>query len=184
MKNVFLLISLFLMLFACSKTTQEDLCEGVICKNGGTCINGDCSCPPGYTGTDCGQEKVPVKMRVTNITLNTFPHTDQNGAGWDVFDGPDVYIQIKKGSTLIYKSGFIEDLATSYTYNANAEFSDPQATYTIEVYDYDDGLTADDYMGGINFTPYQSGFNFPDLYNIQCGNCVVSFTFTGVIYTH
>ncbi len=28
-------------------------CENVICQNGGICINGDCDCPPGYSGTNC-----------------------------------------------------------------------------------------------------------------------------------
>lgn len=185
MKKTILFFVLMLAAFSCKKeTTQEDLCEGVVCKNGGTCVNGDCSCPPGYTGPDCGQEKVPVKMRISSVTLNGFPQTD-NGVSWDVFnDGPDVYIQIKSGSTVIFQSGWVQDLQSAHTFDGIVEFSNPQATYTISVFDYDDGLSADDYMGGINFTPYKPGQNFPLSINLQCAGCVVYFTLNGVDYTH
>jgi len=43
MKNITLFIMLLLACISCDKTTQEDLCEGVVCKNGGSCVNGDCS---------------------------------------------------------------------------------------------------------------------------------------------
>ena len=35
---------------ACKKNN----CGNNSCKNGGTCINDTCSCPTGYTGSDCG----------------------------------------------------------------------------------------------------------------------------------
>jgi len=38
----------------------RDVCKDVQCKNGGTCIDGSCNCPDGYSGPDCG----------TNITAN------------------------------------------------------------------------------------------------------------------
>jgi hypothetical protein len=40
---------------ACTKTdsTPPDLCTGVTCLHGGSCYNGICSCPSGYTGTYC-----------------------------------------------------------------------------------------------------------------------------------
>ena len=34
---------------ACNK----DECKDVTCNNGGTCINGNCSCPTGYEGSKC-----------------------------------------------------------------------------------------------------------------------------------
>ena len=185
MKNTALLILLLLAAFSCKKeTTQEDLCEGVICKNGGNCVNGDCVCPPGYTGADCSQEKVPVKMRISSITLTDFPHDDA-GVSWYVFgDGQDVYLEIREGTTVIYTSAWVQDLASGHVFNGIVEFLNPQGTYNIRVMDYDDGLSANDFMGGINFTPFKSGQNFPATYEIKCSGCVVSFIFSGAVYTH
>lgn len=185
MKNTLLLITLLMAAISCDKsTTQADLCEGVICNNGGNCVNGDCACPPQYMGPDCGQEKVPVKMRAESISLVSFPLTDANGAGWDFTSGPDVYIEIMQGNTLVYQSGYVQNLAGSNTYSDMVEFTSPQATYSIRIYDYDDGLTTDDYMGGINFTPYQSGLNFPTFRPIQCSGCTVALSLNNITYTH
>lgn len=184
MKPISYLFLLALLAFSCKKeTTQEDLCEGVTCLNGGTCINGDCSCPPGYTGPACEQEKAPVKMRISSITLVDFPPTD-NGAGWDLTSGADVYIEISLGGVVIYTSGYVQNLTTANVYTDIIEFTSPQATYNIAVWDYDDGITAPDFMGGINFTPYQPGQNFPTTRNVQCSGCDVSFTLNNIIYTH
>ena len=37
-----------------SLTSCEDPCDAVNCLNGGTCVEGDCNCPEGFSGTDCG----------------------------------------------------------------------------------------------------------------------------------
>lgn len=37
------------VLFAC----QKDVCSNQYCFNSGTCIDGDCHCPEGYTGQHC-----------------------------------------------------------------------------------------------------------------------------------
>ncbi|MCB9295542.1 MAG: hypothetical protein H6559_20815 [Lewinellaceae bacterium] len=183
--NYTLILLLAVFFSNCKKeTTQADLCQGVICLNGGNCVNGDCNCPLQWTGSDCSQEKVPIKMKVGNIKITTFPPTTTSGAGWDIFDGPDVYIVISRNNTSEYESGFVEDLTGNYTWSSNFEFSDPTATYSISVYDYDDGLSTDDFMGGINFTPYRPGEKFPTSFTLDCGNCVVSFQFTDVTYFH
>ena len=46
-----LLLSFFLILFffACKK----DPCKGILCLNGGSCADGLCNCPPGFTGVNC-----------------------------------------------------------------------------------------------------------------------------------
>lgn len=179
--------SLFLciLVISCDKdTTQADLCEGVSCINGGNCVNGACLCPDQWTGPDCSQEEIPNKIRVGRIKITSFPPTDAGGAGWDLFDGADVYILIAKENTILYTSDFIEDLTQDHEWTTNFEFNDPEDTYSINVYDYDDGLTDDDFMGGINFTPYREGQRFPTTFLLNCGSCVVSFEFKDVVYFH
>lgn len=39
---------------ACNK----DECKDVVCNNGGTCVDGTCSCPTGYEGTTCQTKSV------------------------------------------------------------------------------------------------------------------------------
>jgi hypothetical protein len=177
-----LTISVCLLLISCDK--DNDLCKGISCINGGTCINGDCLCPDQWTGPDCSQEKTPTKIRVGKIEITSFPPTDVGGAGWDLFDGADVYILISKGNTPLYDSDYVEDLTGNYEWTTNFEFGDPEDTYTISVFDYDDGITADDFMGGISFTPFIEGFSFPSAFSVSCGTCVVSFEFTEVVYFH
>lgn len=185
MKNTLIISLLFgVSLLSCQKDPQEKLCEGIICDNDGECVNGACNCPPEWTGPSCAQEVAPIKMRVTKISLTDFPLTDAGGAGWDLFDGADVFLAIYKNGALLHETAVAEDLTTQQEWTVNFEFSDPTATYNISVLDYDDGITADDFMGGINFTPYKPGQKFPTSYTLMCSGCAVAFDFTGIIYFH
>ena len=38
--------------------------------------------------------KTPKYIKVTSVTIEEFPPTDPNGAGWDILDGPDLYFVI------------------------------------------------------------------------------------------
>ena len=35
---------------------KKDKCKGISCSNGGSCKDGNCVCPTGYTGVKCGDE--------------------------------------------------------------------------------------------------------------------------------
>lgn len=48
-KSIFVLVIL-LSFLNCKK---KDICDGVTCLNGGTCVNGLCDCPTGFTGPNC-----------------------------------------------------------------------------------------------------------------------------------
>lgn len=45
-------IGIFLIFLSIS-SCKKDLCEGKVCFNGGTCSNGTCICPNGFTGEKC-----------------------------------------------------------------------------------------------------------------------------------
>lgn len=185
MKNTLLILTLVLFsLLSCQKDPQEKLCEDIICLHGGDCVNGECDCPPQYTGPSCAQEVDPIKMKVANFTLTDFPPTAAGGAGWDTFDGADVFLQILKAGVVLHETGYVENLTGDFEFSVNFEFSDPTATYQISVYDYDFGLTSDDFMGGISFTPYKPNAGFPSSYSPTCASCVVAIQLEGIQYFH
>jgi hypothetical protein len=188
MKKVLLILAVFTALLpSCRKESiddiQKDLCKGIVCNNGGVCVNGQCECPPQWTGPSCSTEKAPLKMRVTSIRLLDFPPTDPNGGGWDIFDGPDVFLEIRKSTTVLHTTSFVPNLSGQHEWAVNFEFASPTETYSIFVWD-DDGLLVPEFMGAINFTPYRPGEKFPSSFTLDCAACVVSFQMNGVLYFH
>lgn len=179
MKQSTLIILLCLIIFSCKKDAediQNDLCKGIICNNGGTCVNGDCNCPPQWTGTDCSQQKTPTNLVLKSIHVNKFPPTDANGAGWDFSDGPDMYIVISSGSTVLYTSpSYLNVTTANAIFNINYSLPDVTAIYQISIYDYDD-LSADDYMGGIQGVIYSSTNGFPTTLDFTCPTCPVGYS--------
>jgi hypothetical protein len=63
LKPVFYSILLVMAIFSTVTYTacNKDLCEGKICQNGGSCTDGKCTCPTGYTGTNCETKSDPCK---------------------------------------------------------------------------------------------------------------------------
>ncbi len=53
--NAILILGMFLFFAACEdeETNQPDPCAAITCQNGGTCNNGTCACPSGFSGTNC-----------------------------------------------------------------------------------------------------------------------------------
>lgn len=75
-RSVFGAIVIVVILFssvaytACKKTpyTYVDLCKGVECKNGGTCITGKCSCSMGFNGEFCEKKSITPYLGKWNVT--------------------------------------------------------------------------------------------------------------------
>jgi len=185
-KLTFLSVCLIpVLLLSCSQDTlQGEFCEGVFCLNDGKCLDGACECTPAWEGSDCSTEKTPTALSVQTIRLLSFPRRTEDGEDWDASSGPDVYLVIYKEEERLFTSGFVEDLAESYTFNVNLEFSAPTDRYRILVYDFDKNPEPDDYMGGIRFTPYREGEGFPSSYVLDCEGCTVSFELEGISYSH
>lgn len=53
-KNIIKLIIVLILAFNCG--CKKDACKDQVCFNGGACIDGDCVCVNGYTGTNCQDE--------------------------------------------------------------------------------------------------------------------------------
>lgn len=176
MKNLIMLLLITFSFLTCKKD-QSDLCEGVICRNGGTCVNGGCNCPENYTGPDCTQQKTPISILMKTITVTQVPQTD-GGAGWDLTSGPDIFVVItdSNGNEMVNTRNAFKQNSFSGTFQINWRIENPLGSYHFRVYDYDDNLSADDYIGGVEGLIYNSTNGFPSSKSLTCGNCVVSFS--------
>ena len=166
--NGFLIIFFILIFISCTKE-----------KDTPVPVKPTSTCPTGYTGTNCGTQITPSKIRINKITITRFPQYD-GGSNWDVLDigdsRPDVYVTLSLNSTVLLTSNYYQDA----NYYQDYDFSNsptfpfdivlPNTQFTIRAWDYDTG--ADDYIGGINFTPYSSTGGFPSIINIDGGGAV------------
>ncbi len=174
LKYLSYILLLFLMISfdACKK----DPCESTVCSNGGYCANGDCVCPEGYMGADCSKQETPSQIRVSKIVVTSFPATDDNGAGWDLTSGPDIYPVLYKNGDIIYSSpthfpNANPSLDYTFEISPSAIIEAPNDEYAIRLFDFDD-IDTDDFMGGILFTPYSSSNKFPTELNLNAGGSV------------
>lgn len=166
----FFLIGLLVFLASC------DPCRSTVCLNDGHCANGDCVCPEGFSGSDCSVQETPVRIRVHRIDVTRFPPTDDNGAGWDLTSGPDIYPDMLHEGVQFYKSETFHQNATSgntyrFDFSPAVDLDNPRDEYTIRLYDFDD-FDADDFMGGIFFTPYSDTNGFPEVFDLDAGGAV------------
>jgi len=177
--GTFVILLAYLLLAGCSKN-NADPCENVSCLNGGTCANGTCNCPEGFTGSDCSQEKTPTSMVIKSITVTKFSKTTSNGAGWDLTSGPDLtFVLVNKTKNTSYQHDkYIENVTTTTAKFGNLELTvSPTDRYVIELYDYDLGLTnlidPDDFMGGIDVSYlWDKGGKFPKKIALDAGGSV------------
>lgn len=158
---------------------KEDPCTNIICKNGGVCINGDCDCPAGYEGPDCGTEKLPENIRIAEITYTKMPLTRDDGNTWDISVGeqnPDLKAIIYRDAdpdpstenwVAIWDSeadlGLVENHSPTQQQVFNPTvpvlLSNPLNHYRVSLYDWDND--GDKLMGGITLNPYTAGEGFP-----------------------
>lgn len=149
-------ISMLLTLTSCS---ESDPCDDIVCVNG-ECINGNCDCDTGYTGSDCSVEQTPSTIDII-LTLNSCPGVGVGGAPWDLLDGPDIFLEFNAEG-----GGDYTRTQTRLNHNCidpivfeSVKLRFPQLRYNFTLIDEDN--LANDIMGQFTFVPYESGGGFP-----------------------
>lgn len=169
MKKAYALLFVAFSLLTITSCTKKDKCETTICRNGGTCYDGSCTCPTGYTGSDCSTQKTPTQILISKIVVTGFPATTSNGAGWDLTDGPDIFPRFFISNTLAWSSTLhYSNCTNSYQYEfvpaQNIVITNTLAQCNVSLYDWD-GVSADDPMTGRSFYPYSTTGGFPTTLN-------------------
>ena len=91
-------------------------------------------------------------MAIQKITVLGFPSLD-NGATWDVLStNPDIFIEYSKDNVPFYTTSYYQDATNNnqYVWNDYVYLNDPDALYTVTLYDYDDVLPHD-LVGKVSF---------------------------------
>jgi len=173
--NTALVTILFLAFSGCSSDSDSS-CTPIPCLNGGV-SNSDCGCdcPDGYTGTDCGSQITPFRIKVNKVRVKYFPNTN-GSSNWDFSDAPDIFVRLGLGTgssvSLIYDSNVINNVLSDGVVNydfipsSNVYINSPLATHTIILGDYDT-ISSHELMGGFTFTPYNSTNDFPNTILLQ-----------------
>ena len=172
MKNLLLILALAILGTAGCKDKQEQLCEGIICENGGECINGDCDCLEGYEGPSCESQTTPNRITVTSITIAEFPLFD-NGSSWDVSSAADLKVVVYRGRTVIHSQLSVFKNTTGeenyrYVPATPIDITSPTDRHAISLFD-EDSFDADDFMGGVEFSPYFNTNDFPSTLRVAAG---------------
>ena len=168
-------------LFACKK---DDPCENITCLNGGTCANGECSCPTGYTGPDCSQLLIPKSIKIRDIKVTKFPATRPNGNSWDFTNGADLYVALGQGTSILTtnRNSTVFDAISSPIEWQNPPsfimFSGGDPDFCILLYDADE-FGDDELIDGVCYTFFSSSStSFPETINLSYTGGSVDFTLT------
>lgn len=191
------IVLIFVFFLGCSKEEDSIVpCVPVTCKNGGTSTpNCGCTCPQGYTGSDCSFQVTPSKITITKITVTAFPNLNTNGFNWDVTlptvtnSLPDIYVKLKNsvGSDFYESSTYFKNAMSDGTKpyefipSTPLEVTNAISVFTFQLYDYDsadsnvnDGI--DDLMASKVFSLYSPTGGFPSTLTVTDTNIPVSFT--------
>jgi hypothetical protein len=200
MKTIFSRITallLFFFLIGCASDTLVP-CVPITCKNGGVSTsNCGCTCPQGYTGSDCSFQVTPTKITITKITVTAFSNYTNSSFNWDATLPtaanalPDIYFKIVNSvggdfyvSPTYFKNAMSDGTRTfDFVPTTPLEITNPLSIYTFQLYDYDsadsnlnDGV--DDLMASKVFSAYSMSGGFPTTLTITDSSIPLSFKLT------
>ena len=108
----------------------------------------------------CGKKETPKKItynncRIMSIKVLEVPANDPSGGGWDISNGPDVFVEVAVGgSTILNTTSNRFDNNTSYPIKWNLanpiQINNLNIQYDFYVYDYD-SPDPDDLMGAMGY---------------------------------
>jgi len=157
--------------------TAIDACANVNCQNGGQCEDGGCVCPLGFSGQFCEIQDAPSQIVIDSITLTDFPSINtQANFPWDINDGPDIYIQIRRDiNNVIANTETIPNCQEGTVYSFKDQLpinlTSVYGQHEAILYDEDEGETRE-FMGGYFFTPYNQSSNLPSSIELSGGNAI------------
>ena len=194
------LFSIAILVFGCSKDSPNSnvlSCTPIPCLNGGTSTpNCGCSCPQGYTGSNCGIQITPTQILVSKIRVNYFPNYDSTGSFWDPtlptasLSSPDIYVTLEDASGNVlfdaptYFANVTSNGSNYYDFTPATPIILPIASvysiFQVNLWDYDGSdsniSSSDDLMGKKSFFPYSSSGGFPSSITVSDSSYPVSFT--------
>jgi hypothetical protein len=185
-KLLFIFLAAFTLLMGSGckkKKTDADPCANTVCLNGGTCVNGSCSCPSGYSGADCGTQRTPTKITITGIKVTKYPALD-GASTWDLAlnTDPDIFAVVKQGTNTIISTGVNTNVTgQSIVLSGGVPYdvTDMVTQMNIELFDQDTPpIDSNDPMGNINFSIYNSTNRFPSTLVVNNGTLTFELTLT------
>lgn len=124
---------------------NKDACKSVVCNNGGTCVNGTCSCATGYEGTNCDTKSTTKFIGSWGVTetcgtATSTPYTvtitqDPSAANKVIVTnlgnyGCTVGGQIQWNGTVNAAQLTINDSKCTYQLNATGNYNNGVITFT------------------------------------------------------
>lgn len=203
MKNLFkkiILLSIAIIMFGCSKddTPTSTPCVPITCLNGGVSTpNCGCTCPQGFTGSNCGTQMLPTTIKITKIKVKYFSNYD-NGSTWDISLPtainalPDIYVTLQNSNNVeLYNSpNYFENVLSNGTntwdFTPATPISIPFTYFNslkIRLYDYDGAVSnfndgVDDLMASSIFNIYNSTGGFPTTLNLLDSTTPIGYELT------
>ncbi len=195
------LLFIVIIVFGCSKDSPNSNvvnCTPILCLNGGTSTpDCGCTCPQGYTGSNCSTQILPTSIKITKIKVKYFSNYD-NGSNWDVTfptavnASPDIYVTLQNSNNIelfnspTYFENAISNGITTWDFIPATPITIPFTYFNslkIRLYDYDGAVSnvndgIDDLMASSIFNIYSSTGGFPTTINLLDSSTPIGYELT------